>query len=147
MPGRKRWAGLTRRPGGGEARTAAALCDPPAHCKLLQIPDDTVTLGPGVNSHTRYKGCYFLGYRPVYDPAFYLKTTRPSARSPGGLPGEHPSPGQSACKKDEWRRARYPWMVSYDGTEQCESWDIGCSEVHITADVACSAGNTWIGPA
>jgi trehalose/maltose hydrolase-like predicted phosphorylase len=26
-------------------------------------------------------------------------------------------------------------MASYDGSEQCETWDIGCSEVHITADV------------
>lgn len=31
--------------------------------------------------------------------------------------------------------ARYPWMASYDGSEQCESWDIGASEVHVTADV------------
>lgn len=26
-------------------------------------------------------------------------------------------------------------MAALDGTEQCETWDIGCSEVHITADV------------
>lgn len=43
--------------------------------------------------------------------------------------------------------ARYPWMVSYDGTEQCESWDIGCSEVHVTADVAYALGQylDWTG--
>ena len=32
--------------------------------------------------------------------------------------------------------ARYPWMAALDGSEQCETWDIGCSELHITADVA-----------
>ena len=31
--------------------------------------------------------------------------------------------------------ARYPWMTSFDGSEQCESWDIGASELHITADI------------
>lgn len=36
--------------------------------------------------------------------------------------------------------ARYPWMVALDGSEQCESWDIGCSEVHVTADIAYAAG-------
>src|SRR5699024_6423711 len=43
--------------------------------------------------------------------------------------------------------ARYPWMVSYDGSEQCESWDIGCSEVHVTADVAYALGQylNWTG--
>ena len=32
--------------------------------------------------------------------------------------------------------ARYPWMCSDTGAEQCESWDIGQCETHITADVA-----------
>ena len=43
--------------------------------------------------------------------------------------------------------ARYPWMVSLDGSEQCESWDIGCSEVHVTADIAYAAGQylDWTG--
>ena len=31
--------------------------------------------------------------------------------------------------------ARYPWMAAMDGSEQCETWDIGCSELHVTADV------------
>lgn len=31
--------------------------------------------------------------------------------------------------------ARYPWMSALDGSEQCESWDIGCSELHITCDI------------
>ena len=38
--------------------------------------------------------------------------------------------------------ARYPWMAALDGSEQCETWDIGCSEVHITADVAYALGDT-----
>lgn len=43
--------------------------------------------------------------------------------------------------------ARYPWMVSLDGSEQCESWDIGCSEVHVTADIAYALGQylDWTG--
>ena len=35
--------------------------------------------------------------------------------------------------------ARYPWMSGEDGSEQCESWDIGLCETHITADVAYAA--------
>ena len=37
--------------------------------------------------------------------------------------------------------ARFPWMTSFDGSEQCETWDIGCSEIHITADVAYAIDN------
>lgn len=31
--------------------------------------------------------------------------------------------------------ARYPWMCADTGREQCESWDTGSCEIHITADV------------
>ena len=37
--------------------------------------------------------------------------------------------------------ARYPWMAALDGSEQCETWDIGCSELHVTADVAFALGS------
>ena len=39
------------------------------------------------------------------------------------------------AKKMNNAGARYPWMTSFDGSEQCESWDIGASELHITADI------------
>lgn len=32
--------------------------------------------------------------------------------------------------------ARFPWMASFDGSEQCESWDTGACELHITCDIA-----------
>lgn len=96
--------------------------------------DDTVNIGARGLTHTRYKGCYFWD-TDLFMMPFFLLTDPSGARSLmqyriNCLPQakEHASRMNSAG-------ARYPWMTSFDGSEQCESWDIGASELHVTADI------------
>ncbi len=108
--------------------------------------DSSVSIGARGLSHARYKGCYFWDTDLFLAP-FYVLVDAQAARSLmryriGALPAakEHARRMNSAG-------ARYPWMASLDGSEQCESWDIGASEVHVTADVAYALGNylEWTG--
>ena len=49
----------------------------------------------------------------------------------------HTLPGaMESAKRFSAKGARYSWMSSDTGFEQCESWDTGCCEIHITADIA-----------
>ena len=108
--------------------------------------DHTVSIGARGLTHTRYKGCYFWDTDLFLTP-FYDLTDPQAARSLAGFRvGTLPQARAHAARMNG-AGARYPWMVSYDGTEQCESWDIGCSEVHVTADVAYALGQylDWTG--
>ena len=108
--------------------------------------DHTVSIGARGLTHTRYKGCYFWDTDLFLTP-FYDLTDPKAARSLAGFRvGTLPQARAHAARMNG-AGARYPWMVSYDGTEQCESWDIGCSEVHVTADVAYALGQylDWTG--
>ncbi|WP_418667734.1 glycosyl hydrolase family 65 protein [Allofournierella sp.] len=96
--------------------------------------DDTVSIGARGLTHTRYKGCYFWD-TDLFMMPFYLLTHPQAAQSleryrVGCLPA-----ARAHAQKMNGAGARYPWMAAFDGSEQCESWDIGASEVHITADV------------
>ena len=108
--------------------------------------DDTVSIGARGLTHTRYKGCYFWD-TDLFMMPFYLLTDPPAARSLMGYRVNTLPQARAHATKMGGAGARYPWMASYDGTEQCESWDIGCSEVHVTADVAYAAGQylDWTG--
>lgn len=97
--------------------------------------DPTVGVGARGLTHTRYKGCYFWD-TDLFMLPFYLETDRTAAYClceyrVGALPA-----AKAHARKMNTRGARYPWMAALDGTEQCETWDIGCSELHVTADVA-----------
>ena len=108
--------------------------------------DHTVSIGARGLTHTRYKGCYFWDTDLFLTP-FYNLTDPQAARSLANFRiGTLPQAKAHAARMNG-AGARYPWMVSYDGTEQCESWDIGCSEVHVTADVAYALGQylNWTG--
>ena len=108
--------------------------------------DHTVSIGARGLTHTRYKGCYFWDTDLFLTP-FYNLTDPQAARSLANFRiGTLPRAKAHAARMNG-AGARYPWMVSYDGTEQCESWDIGCSEVHVTADVAYALGQylNWTG--
>lgn len=108
--------------------------------------DHTVSIGARGLTHTRYKGCYFWDTDLFLTP-FYNLTDPQSARSLARFRvGTLPQAKEHAVRMNG-AGARYPWMVSYDGSEQCESWDIGCSEVHVTADVAYALGQylDWTG--
>ena len=108
--------------------------------------DHTVSIGARGLTHTRYKGCYFWDTDLFLTP-FYNLTDPQAARSLANFRiGTLPQAKAHAARMNG-TGARYPWMVSYDGSEQCESWDIGCSEVHVTADVAYALGQylNWTG--
>lgn len=49
----------------------------------------------------------------------------------------------ASAKGFSTKGARYSWMSSDTGFEQCESWDTGCCEIHITADIAHAIGRYW----
>ena len=97
--------------------------------------DDTVSIGARGLTHARYKGCYFWD-TDLFMLPFFLYTDPPSARSLVRYRIHCLPQARTLAKKMNGAGARYPWMASYDGSEQCESWDIGASELHITADVA-----------
>ncbi len=96
---------------------------------------------PGVNlpakllSHTRYKGNAFWDTEMFMFP-FYLYTNPEAARTLllyryGLLDG-----ARKNAERRGLRGAMYPWCSAHDGSEQCDSWEYGDCEIHITADVA-----------
>ena len=96
--------------------------------------DATVSIGARGITHGRYKGCYFWD-TDIFMFPFFLHTDPQAAKNlclyrTNALPQ-----AKIHSAKMNTLGARYPWMAAFDGSEQCESWDIGCSEVHITADV------------
>ena len=97
--------------------------------------DPTVSIGARGLTHGRYKGCYFWDTDMFMFP-FFLKNDPAAARSLCLYRVRSLPAARAHAAKMNASGARYPWMASLDGSEQCESWDIGCSEVHITADVA-----------
>lgn len=101
--------------------------------------DPTVSIGARGLSHGRYKGCYFWDTDMFMFP-FFLKNDPAAARSLCQYRVRSLPAAKAYAARMNASGARYPWMASLDGSEQCESWDIGCSEVHITADVAYMLG-------
>ena len=108
---------------------------------LANIParDGTVSIGARGLTHTRYKGCCFWDTEMFILP-FCLLTDPEAARNLLDFRVRTLPAAREHAKKMNASGARYPWMVSLDGSEQCESWDIGCSELHVTADIAYAAG-------
>lgn len=103
------------------------------------VRDDTVSIGARGLTHTRYKGCYFWD-TDLFMLPFYLYTDPQAARSLCQFRVNTLPQAKAHAQKMNGAGARYPWMVAFDGTEQCETWDIGCSEIHVTADVAYALG-------
>lgn len=71
---------------------------------------------------------------------FFLKNDKTAAKNLCLYRANALDAARDHAKKMNAAGARYPWMAALDGSEQCETWDIGCSEVHITADVAYALG-------
>lgn len=97
--------------------------------------DPTVSIGARGLSHGRYKGCYFWD-TDLFMLPFFVQNDPEAAKNlclyrVRALPA-----AKAHAKKMNAAGARYPWMAALDGSEQCETWDIGCSELHVTADVA-----------
>ncbi len=106
--------------------------------QLLQnnaADDPYVSIGARGLMHGRYKGNYFWDTEIFMLPFFLY--TRPEAAKNLLLYRYHMLPSaRDGAKSLGLNGARYPWMSSNTGYEQCETWDTGCCEVHITADVA-----------
>lgn len=96
--------------------------------------DDTVNIGARGLTHTRYKGCYFWD-TDLFMMPFFLLTDPSGARSLMQYRVNCLPQAKEHARRMNSAGARYPWMASYDGSEQCESWDIGASELHVTADI------------
>lgn len=107
---------------------------------LANIParDSTVSVGARGLTHTRYKGCCFWDTEMFVLP-FALLTDPETARNLLGFRVCGLDAAREHARAMNGSGARYPWMVALDGSEQCESWDIGCSEVHVTADIPVGA--------
>lgn len=97
--------------------------------------DGRVSIGARGIMHGRYKGCYFWDTE-IFMLPFYLYTFPQAAKNLlmyryNTLPDAKTSAGWFSLEG-----ARYSWMCSDSGFEQCETWDTGCCEIHITADIA-----------
>lgn len=97
--------------------------------------DPKVSIGARGIMHGRYKGCFFWDTE-IFMLPFYLYTNPEAARNLlmyrfYTLPG-----AERNAKMQNLEGARFAWMSAIDGIEQCDSWDIGFCEVHITADIA-----------
>jgi len=94
-----------------------------------------VSIGARGLTHGRYKGNTFWDTEILLLP-FYMWTRHEAARNLLLYRFSHLGDAKALAAKQNLDGARFPWMCSSDGTEQCESWDIGLCEVHITADIA-----------
>ena len=82
--------------------------------------DGTVSIGARGLTHTRYKGCCFWDTDMFLMP-FYLLTDPESARNLLEFRVRTLPAAREHAKKMNGTGARYPWMVSLDGSEQCEA--------------------------
>jgi len=97
--------------------------------------DRTVSIGARGLTHGRYKGNTFWDTE-IFMLPFYLWERPEAARNLLLYRADRLEDARALAAKQNLNGARYPWMCADTGHEQCESWDIGLCEVHITADVA-----------
>lgn len=97
--------------------------------------DSRASIGARGLTHGRYKGCYFWDTEIFMLPMF-LWTRPEDAESLLGYRYHTLPDAMESAKRFSTKGARYSWMSSDTGFEQCESWDTGCCEIHITADIA-----------
>ncbi len=102
--------------------------------------DPTVSIGARGLTHGRYKGCCFWDTDIFLFP-FYLYTDPQAARNLTLFRLNTLPDAKKNAEALNLPGARYPWMCAIGGLEQCQSWDIGRCEIHITADVAYAVEN------
>lgn len=103
--------------------------------QAMPYGDPHASIGARGLTHGRYKGCYFWDTE-IFMLPFFTYTQPEAARTLleyryNTLPDTLDSARAFSAKG-----ARYSWMSSDTGYEQCETWDTGCCEIHITADIA-----------
>ncbi len=97
--------------------------------------DDHVSIGARGLTHQRYKGCYFWDTE-IFILPFFIYTDPLAARNLLTYRYNTLNAAKEHSRKMGTEGARFPWMTSYDGSEQCESWDTGACEIHISCDIA-----------
>lgn len=97
--------------------------------------DRTVSIGARGLTHGRYKGNTFWDTE-IFILPFFLWTRPHAAKNLLLYRADRFHMARELAKRQNLEGARYPWMSSVDGKEQCESWDIGLCETHVTADIA-----------
>lgn len=103
--------------------------------QAMPYGDPKASIGARGLTHGRYKGCYFWDTEIFMLPFF--AHTQPEAAKSLLQYRYHTLPDAiESAKRFSAKGARYSWMSSDTGFEQCETWDTGCCEIHITADIA-----------
>ena len=97
--------------------------------------DPRLSIGARGLTHGRYKGNAFWD-TDIFMLPFYCWERPEAAKNLVQFRVNHLPEARELARKQNLTGARYPWMCAVEGSEQCESWDIGLCEVHITADVA-----------
>ena len=97
--------------------------------------DPNVSIGARGLTHGRYKGNTFWD-TDIFLFTFYCWHRPAAAKNLAQYRLNRLEDAKRLAQKQNLSGARFPWMCSTDGLEQCESWDIGLCETHITADVA-----------
>lgn len=104
---------------------------------IQNSPVSALSIGARGLTHGRYKGCYFWDTDVFILPYFLLSNPKTATLLLDYRLNNLDSARKNALLHNS-AGARYPWMCSSDGSEQCESWDTGKCEMHVTADVAWS---------
>lgn len=101
--------------------------------------DPKASIGARGLTHGRYKGCYFWDTE-IFMLPFFLHTNPEAAKNLLLYRYHTLQDAVNGAKAFSLKGARYSWMASDTGSEQCETWDTGCCEIHITADIAYAMG-------
>lgn len=101
--------------------------------------DGYASIGARGLTHGRYKGCYFWDTE-IFMLPFFTCTRPETARDLLMYRFHTLEDALESAKRFSAKGARYSWMASDTGFEQCETWDTGCCEIHVTADIAYAVG-------
>lgn len=110
--------------------------------QAMPYGDPHASIGARGLTHGRYKGCYFWDTE-IFMLPFFAYTQPDAARTLLEYRYNILPDALASAKGFSTKGARYSWMSSDTGFEQCESWDTGCCEIHITADIAHAIGRYW----
>lgn len=103
--------------------------------QAMPYGDSHASIGARGLTHGRYKGCYFWDTE-IFMLPFFIHTQPEAARTLLEYRYNTLPDALESAKAYNAKGARYSWMSSDTGFEQCETWDTGCCEIHITADIA-----------
>ncbi len=110
--------------------------------QAMPYGDPRASIGARGLTHGRYKGCYFWDTE-IFMLPFFAHTQPDAARTLLEYRYHTLPDALESAKGFSAKGARYSWMSSDRGFEQCESWDTGCCEIHITADIAHAIARYW----